>query len=741
MVGISGFKVIGRPAAQPEAAAKVTGGARYTLDVVAPGTLWAGALRSPHPSARILRIDAQRARQLPGVRAVLTSADIPGTRYGRRIFDMPLLATERVRFAGERVAVVAADDAATSEEALSLIDVEYELQPAVFDALRAMQPDAPRVHAALDYRGYVDEPPDVPNVYSSTTSIQGDPDAGFAASDSIVEHTFTTPSQHHAYLEPHSTTVQIDAEGRVHVWLCNKTPHTARQQLSALLGLPEERILMHLSHIGGDFGGKGSVMDAPLCYYLAKATAHPVRMAMDYFEELTAANPRHPSAITIRAGLKQDGRILAWHLTSVFNTGAYAAFLPSGRIGGGSIGPYEIENVRVDSSCVYTNCTPRGHMRAPGSPQATFAIESFMDIAAGSLQMDTIEFRLRNLPEGTKARETLEAAAKAAGWGRPRAQNVGLGVSFFSHGTGSGQANVTLRITDEGKAELTAAAPDTGTGAHTILQQIVAEELGLPLQDVMINCIDTDSTTPDSGVGGSRVSRVYGQATLAAASDMRERLISLAAKVLELPADELSMSQGRVIANAADSSGLNFSELARLAHEDAIGLAVSGSHEAPRGRPAGVAPGGEVSYCAQIAEVEVDLETGEPKLHRFVTAHDVGTILNPVAHEGQILGGVIQGLGYALMEELVYEDGRIVNPHFGAYKIPVIQDIPDIETVLVETPAGPVPYAGKAIGEVSNCPVAPAVANAIADAAGVRIGDLPLTAEKVYRALQSQGHG
>jgi CO/xanthine dehydrogenase Mo-binding subunit len=667
---------------------------------------------------------------------VLTAADLPNRNYGRRILDMPLLARDVVRFAGERVAVIAADDPDIAKTALSLIDVEYEPLPGVFEARHAMQADAPRVHAELDYPGYVDPPPGTPNVYSATTTTRGDPDGGFAHSDVIVEHTFTTPSQHHAYLEPHSTTVSIDGSGRIHVWLCNKTPHTARHQLAALLGCKPDDVVMHLSNIGGDFGGKGSVMDAPLCYYLAKTTGRPVRMAMDYFEELTAANPRHPSLITIRAGLARDGEIQAWHLQSIFNSGAYAAFLPSGRIGGGSTGPYTVQNVRVDSCCVYTNCTPRGHMRAPGSPQSTFAIESFMDVAAHALNMDPIEFRLRNLPEGTKARETLEAASRAAAWQKPRPANVGLGVSFFSHGTGSGQANVLLSVEEDASVTLTIAAPDTGTGAHTILQQIVAEELKLPVSRVAIRCESTDATDSDSGVGGSRVSRVYGQATLAAARELRDRLLQLAAQLLEQPVAELTLASGSVFAGSPEN-GLSFTDLLHAAHAHGTNLSVVGSHEAPRGLPAGVAPGGEVSYCAQIAEIEVDPETGEPHLRRFVSVHDVGTILNPIAHQGQILGGVVQGLGFALTEELVYEDGRIVNPHFGAYKIPAITDIPEIETVLLETPAGPVPYSGKAIGEVSNCPVAPAVANAVEAAVGVRISDLPVTAPKIHRALRN----
>jgi CO/xanthine dehydrogenase Mo-binding subunit len=723
--------------------AKVSGRALYTADRHLEDTLEAVCLRSPVPHARIIAIDTGDALAFPGVTAVLTGRDLPPGNWGRRVFDMPVLAVDRVRFVGERVAVVVADDPDVAEEACRLIQVEYEELPAVFDELEAIADDAPLVHTeVLSYQGYIEPPPPVRNAYSLTSTAVGDIEQGFQAAEDIVEHTFRTPSQHHAYLEPHATTVQVTPEGQTNVWLTNKTPHTARQQLAYLLGLPEEDVVVHMSHIGGDFGGKGSIMDAPLCYHLALATGRPVRMVMDYFDELTAANPRHPSTIRIKAGVMNDGRIVAWDMRTIFNTGAYAAFLPGGRLGGARSGPYQIPNVYAESMCVYTNCTPRGHMRAPGSPQTTFAIESMMDVIASDLKIDPVTLRLRNLADKPRACESIKQAVSASGFFDTKPAQVGRGISFFSHGTGTGQANVRLEIDGEGAVVLYAAAPDTGTGAHTILTQIVAEELTVDPAIVRIVSGDTNETEPDSGVGGSRVSHVYGQAAIAAAQQAKSLLLEHAAELMEAAQEDLSLERGIVQrVGTSTQTGLSIGAIVAASCPEAC-LRVSQTFNAPRRQPGSHSGSDEdIAYCAQIAEVAIDPDTGSVRLQRFVTAHDVGTILNPVAHQGQINGGVIQGLGFALTEELVIDHGRVINPHFGAYKIPSIEDLPALETLLVPSTGGLIPHAGKAIGEVTNCPVAPAIANAVFDAVGVRIATLPITAEKVYLALHTTQAG
>ncbi len=743
---------IGKPIGQIEGRAKVSGRAQYAAGLLLPGMLWGKTLRSPYPHALISRIDTTRARALPGVHAVITGHDLPPTLYGRRMLDMPVLARDRVRFVGERVAVVAADTPDIATQALNLIEVDYEEMPAVFTPLESMKPGAPRIHGDVAvYQGHRDPVSALPNVLSVVERVKGNIEQGFRESDVVFEHSFTTQLQHQVYLEPHASVVRIENDGRIHVWMSNKSPYAARSQLAALVGVPEEQVLVHLTHVGGDFGAKGSLMDTPLCYYLAKATGRPVKMVMSYVEELMAGNPPTSGALTFKTGVKKDGALWAWDARCVWNTGAYGAFLPipTVNVAGGmqAAGSYRIPHVKIESLCAYTNTVPRGHMRSPGSPQVCFAVESHIDMIAAAMGIDPLEFRLRNaLREGdetpvggalqdVRSHETLEAAAKAAGWGTPKAgPHVGRGIGFYDRHVGSGQSSVVLTVDAEGQATLVTVAPDTGTGSHTIFQQIVAEELQLPLSDVHVVAGDTDSVLNDGGVGGSRVTHVTGQATLRADQAARAILARAAADALNMNAADMRLENGSFV-GIDSSQRVSFAEAARRAAERAGGVVtVPITHD-------GGSTVGITSFCAQIAEVEVDPETGQVKVKKFVSAHDVGTILNPIGHQGQIEGGIIQGLGFATSEELLMEDGRISNLHLGEYKVPTMKDIPELITVLVQNPSGPVPYQGKAIGEVGNCPVAGAIANAVYDAVGVRITDLPITAEKVYRALREKERG
>lgn len=735
---------VGRPVGHVEGPDKVTGRARYAADIVLPGTLWGKCLRSPFPHARIVSIDASRARQLPGVHAVITGADIPATLIGRRILDMPVLARDRVRFVGEKVAAVAAASPEIAEEALALIDVEYEELPAVFDPLEAMREDAPRLHEnPASYQGaYLPIPP-IPNVLSRLYHAHGDVQAGFAQADRIFEHTFRVPSVHQGYIEPHACTVQIEPSGKINVWLSNKMPFAARSQIAAALGVSEDRIRVHLVPIGGDFGGKGSIMDAVVCYYLAQRTGRPVKMVMTYTEELMAANPRHAAIITLRTGVTADGRITARQARAIFNSGAYGAFKPTvsvnlhGVISAG--GPYRLPNIEVESLAVYTNTVPCGHMRAPGAPQTVFAVESHMDMIAHELGLDPLEFRLRNvLKEGDvapfgerwrdiRAEETLRAAAEAAGWGTPKPENVGRGIAMYDRVPGSGQSSATLSIDRDAHFTLLTGVPDTGTGSHTVFQQVVAEEFQVPLSAVTVVAGDTDSAAYDQGAGGSRVTHGAGQATLAATRELKQALIDLAARILHRPPEQVQYRDGGISTDAGERLSL-VALMARAAELEETPITRTGTY-VPSGPP------DVTSFCAQVAEVAVDRETGQVTLRRFVSAHDVGTVINPLTHQGQIEGGVIQGMGQALMEQLVIEDGAVTTLNLGDYKLPTMADIPELTTVLVETKAGPAPYEGKAIGELSNVAVPAAVANAVFDAVGVRLTELPITAEKVYRAL------
>jgi carbon-monoxide dehydrogenase large subunit len=718
-------RIVGQRIARVDGIEKVNGAARYSADVTLPGLCWGKALRSPLPHARIVRIDVSKAKALPGVLAVLTAQDLPDLLVGRRMFDMPVLARDRVRFVGERVAVVAALDPDVAEEALALIDVEYEDLPAVFDLASAVEDGAPRVHDDPGaYEGAPAERPH-PNVQSVLRFKLGDVEAGFRQADRVFEHTFTTQLAHQGYLEPHAGVVAIDDDGRVQVWASNKMPFRLKELLSLALSLPPERIRVNLTPIGGDFGGKGSVMDLPLAYHLARATRRPVKMVKRYTEELMAGNPRHPSRVTFRTGVTSDGRIVARRVKALFNSGAYAAFkpAPSVNLGGASMGAgvYRIPNLLIEGMCVYTNNIPCGHARSPGEPQVVFAGESHMDMIARELGLDPAEFRRRNLLkdgdhlanghhlEHVKAAETLEAALKAARWHEPKDPWVGRGVAMTHRHIGVGFTNARVRLTEKGQVILSTALPDTGTGAPLVLRQIVAEVLGLSLDDVAIELATTDDFETDSGVGGSRVTHTGGRAAYHAAEQLKAQ-IDAEARKLGIPATSLAS-----VAQAAAREGRT----------------LQASHFYDAKSHAAV-----TSFTAQVAEVAVDPQTGQVTVRHFTTAHDVGTIINPIGHQGQIEGGLVQGLGFALMEEMQTDEGRIGTLSLGDVKLPTIQDIPPLTTVIVQDLVGPGPFNAKAIGEGSISAVAPAIANAVADACGARIRDLPITAEKVYAALR-----
>ena len=735
------YTTIGQPTPRIEGPAKVTGATQYTADVALPGTLWGRALRSPLPHARIVRIDTSRAQQMPGVHVVLTGADVRGIRYGRRLFDVPVLAEDRVRFAGERVAAVAAADRDAAEAALALIDVEYEELPAVFDPLAALEEDAPILHPEVNSYIGLPKPLDKPsNAFARDTWSKGNIDEGLAQADRIIENTFTVPRQHQAYLEPHSCLVWLDDQGRVQVWASSKVPYQVKEQLSVALGLPKERIRLNPVAIGGDYGGKGSPMDIPLAYFLALRTGRPVRMVMDYVEELTAGNPRHAAIIQLKTGVKRDGTIVAHQARVVFDSGAYGGFkpVPTVNLGGAAKagGPYKIPHVHIESVQVYTNTIPGGFMRAPGEPQAVFAIESHIDCIARQLGIDPLDFRLQNLLEtgfetpigtryqGIRAQATLEAAAAAAGYRTPKAPNIGRGIAMGERPPAGGESHAAVTLNPDGSVMVHTSIFEPGTGTYTILRQIVAEELQIPLQSIRVQVWDTDGVPFDTGVGGSRVTRVAGQAAYQAAREASREMCITAAELLAWPEEALTLRGADVIRQDTGDSH-SWAALLQRRGEPVVGKgAVQDMHPSP-----------VTSFTAQVAEVVVDPETGAVQLLRFTTAHDVGQVLNPVDHQGQIEGAVMQGIGYALSEELVVDEGRVTTVSFGEYKIPNMQDIPVLHTVILASESGPGPYNARGIGENPSGPVAPAIANAVADAVGVRIKDLPTTAEKVYRAL------
>jgi CO/xanthine dehydrogenase Mo-binding subunit len=720
---------------------KATGEARYTADVLLPGTLWVKVLRSPFSHARITRIDTSKAESAPGVRAVVTGADVRGILMGRRYRDVPVLAQDRVRFIGERVAAVAADTPEMAQQALELISVDYQELPTVFDPEQALQEGAPILHPDLNSYPGLPKPLEAPsNAFSYDVWEHGDLAAGFAQSDVIVENTFTVSRQHQAFLEPHCCLVWIDEHERVQVWSPNKVPHGLKQSMSAALGIAKETIRVNPVAIGADFGGKGCPLEEPLCYVFALRTGRPVKMVMEYQEEFIAGAPRHAAILHLKTGVKRDGTILAHQMEAILDSGAYGGLRPSASIGGiaHAGGCYKSPNARIVVKRVYTNNIPGGQMRAPGEPQGFFAAESQMDCVARKIGMDPLEFRLKNLIEDgdktmtgshyeeIRAKETLKAAVKAAGYGTTKGLNVGRGIAMGYRGPGAGTTSLTLTLSPDGSAVLHTSVFEQGTGTYTTLRQIVAEELGLDPDEIQVKILDTDSGVSfDTGIGGSRGTRVAGGAAFSVVAEVKEELFTLAEKLLGWPKAETTI-EGREILRKKTKERRRWDEL--LA---GVGRSISKQVVNRDNEHSPV-----TAFAAQVAEVSVDPESGEVKLLHFTTAHDTGIIINPVGHQGQIDGGVVQGIGYGLMEQVQVDSGRVNTTHFGDYKIPTPKDIPDLTTVIVKANGGVGPYKTKGIGENPVTPVAPAIANAIEDAVGVRIRDLPITAEKVYKALQ-----
>ena len=744
------YSYVGKPAPKIEGAKKVSGQALYTADHLLPGTVWGKILRSPYPHARISRINTERAKKHAGVLGVLTAADIPEVLTGRRLRDMPMLARDRVRFIGEKVAVVAAEERDVAEEAAQLIEVEYEPVTPVFDPLMAITEGAPELHERLaEYQGLpsIGAPPK--NTYSHEEWLLGDIEQGFREADRIFEDRFSTQHVHQTYLEPHSSVVSIDRDtGIIHVWVSNKVPYNTKNSLSDAIGVPAEKIVIHVSTIGGDFGGKGALMDLPLCYFLSQRLNRPVRMVMSYTEELTAANPRHAAQIAIKTGLRNDGRITARQIKVYWNGGAYGAMkpIPTVNLPGAvkAAGAYAIPNVRIDSYAIYTNSVPCGHFRSPGLVQLAFAGESQIDMIAAAMKIDPFELRLRNaLTDGfptpdvkgmvdVKCKEVLETAAKATNWKKKNLPaHVGRGMALSYRHVGLGDANARMRLNPDGKISILTTYADTGTGAHTILCQMVAEVLNVPLHQIGLEVGTTDAFRSESGTGASRVTFVLGQAVLKAAAQLKSLLCEQAAAMFGTASDKVMLKNGRLWTDQPATRSLSLAEFARAAADKNLKLEVESYHAERETPPEGV-------FAACIAEVAVDPTTGQVTVRKLDTIHDVATILNPVGHQGQIDGGIMQGVGYGLMEELVMDEGRVTTANLGEYKVPNIHDVPQLRTTFVHSHEGASPFQSKEIGESAISQVAPAIANAVYDAVGVRIMDLPLTAEKVFRALQAQ---
>src|ERR1043166_1124159 len=737
------YKFVGKSVPRLEGAEKVTGQTRYAADIDIPGALWAKVLRSPLPHARVVSVDTSKAARLPGVAAVISGADVSRYMTGLRMKDMPLLAVDRVRRGGEPVAAVAAETAAIAEEALSLIDVKYEELPFVTDPLEAIRPGAPLLHDnPAAYKNAPERSTELPNIQSLGQWSNGDVEAAFKNASRIFEHTFRTPLGFHAYIEPHACAVKIGDDGQIEVWASNKSPFTLRDRFARDFELDAKKIKVHILSVGGDFGGKTSVLEVPICYFLAERARKPVKMVLDYAEELAACSHRHPAVITLRTGVDADGKLCALQAKAIFSGGAYAALKANAEVT--VQGPrrvasyYRIPAIQVETLCAYTNQVSCTQTRTPGSPQVVFAMESQIDIIARELGVDPVEFRRKNLlndgdpsPFGQKlqnilAHETLDKAIDASGWKKPKGKKIGGGVAVYERPSGAGRSGAAITIEADGAVTVLLGVPDVGPGIHTVVQQIVSEVLETDRDHVTVRVEDTDTSPYDSGTGGSKSTNSVGHAGYQAATEIKEKILALAASRIGCRPEDIKAENGRYAAPGRNR--MSFEEVMRLAVEqNGESLTHLSVYEPSRAAI--------TSFAAQGAEVEVDPGTGQVKVKKLTTVHDAGKVLNHLTYQGQVDGGVVTGLGFALMEDNSLSDGKPAPANLGDFKIPPVADVPDLTTLLMETAAGPTPFQGKAIAEIPNVPTAPAVANAIADAVGVRIFDLPLTAEKVYAAL------
>jgi CO/xanthine dehydrogenase Mo-binding subunit len=752
---------IGKSIPKVDSYPKALGSAIYINDISFPNMLWGKVLRSIFPHAKILNIDKSKALRLHGVKAVITYEDIPDGRYGPFIKDEPVLARDKVRYIGEPVAAVAAIDKEIAEEAIQLIEVDYEELPAVFDPLEAMKTEAPIIHE--DLKSYFCVFPaiqDRRNVCSHTTFIEGDIQRGFKESDLIVEDTFKTHMHHQSYIEPSGAIALIDPSGKIIIYSSTQSIFITQSRVSESLKIPMSKIRVIAPNVGGGFGGKIETNVQPICVALSQKTGLPVKIVLTREEEFSASRPRHPCIIWGKLGVKKDGTFVAKEMVNVFDTGAYADDGP-GVAGFGSLmarGPYRVPHLKIEGYCVYTNKVKAGAFRGFGNPQTTFASESLIDMAAKELGLDPLEIRLKNslnpgdLSVGRQPiysvgiKECLEKAASAIGWKEKKEKYRGRGIASINHISGLLTVSAIVRVNEDGTISLHVGTMDIGQGSDTILTQIVAEELGVSIDDINLVIRDTDATPYTWATSASRLTYTGGNAVRLAAIDAREQLLDLAAKQLDENKEDLMIRDKRVFVKYSPEKGITFQQLGAISCWVKGGPIIGKSSfmvEKPAfdrsgfyGFPFGTMSG--YIFAAQAVEVEVDPETGKVKVIKGASAHDVGHAIHPQNVEGQIEGGFVQGLGYALYEEIVFDNGKVINPSFADYKIPNSLDTPPITPIIVEAYDETGPYGAKGLGEPGLVGVAPAVANAIFDAIGVRIKDLPITPEKIIDAIKGR---
>jgi len=759
--------VVGRSVTKIDAEKLASGAPAFTDDFSPSGMLFAKVLRSPHAHARILRVDATQALTSPEVHAVLWHRDVKAILHTRAGQSHPepspydtVVLPDKARLIGDRVAVVAAESLPAAEQACRHIDVDYEILPAICDMEQALGETATLIHEVPDPRGIAEGGRS--NVAARIDRQVGDVDAALAAADVVIERTYHLPRVQASHIEPHVCIAWLDTDGRLNVRTSTQVPFHLRRILARILELPEAHIRVIKPRVGGGFGDKQELVLEDLTCLLALRTGRPVRLEFTREEELTAARCRHPQRITMTTGAKRDGTITAQRMYVLADTGAYGshALTVQGNTGQKVLPMYPAPNIHFQVDCVYTNNPISGAFRGYGAPQGCFAVESNIDELARELGRDPLDLRQQNhirlgdtdplsahLGEGksglvrvirsTGLEEAIRRGSEAIGWDRKKAPTAayferGLGMAIAMQGSGIAGvdwAGATVKLNDDGSVNLLVGATDIGQGSDTVLAQIAAEELGIAYEKVIVLSSDTDLTPFDVGAYASSTTYISGGAVQKAAAALKDQLRQLLAEHWSCAADEVSFRADMAL--GPDGKTKTSREVALLAlYEAKIQPQATASHLSDESPP---------PFAAQFADVEVDTETGQVFVRKFVSAVDVGTAVHPQLVEGQIEGAVSQGLGYALFEEmLVDRRGKVANSSFLDYKIATALDMPELATILVETDEPSGPFGAKAAGEVPMDGPAPAIVNAIHDAIGKRVYRIPATSERVWRVLRGE---
>lgn len=750
----SPFRIIGKSFPRLDARGKVSGKAIYGTDFAMQGMLHGKLVHSPIASGEIISVDTSRAMAMPGVYEVVTAKDIPAQRYGSFVKDMEVFASGRVNFIGQPVAAVVARTAEEAEAAAKAVKVEYREQAAVFTTEDAVKADAPLVHP--DWQEYKAVPTvkRQGNITNQARLVLGDVDKALKESYRVFTHRFVTNVVHPGYTEPRAAIAHWADGSQLHVWSNTQLPFEAQATLAEIFKITPSQVRVNVTVIGGGFGGKLRLGVEHYAAAAALKAGRPVKFVSSCEEEMTSALPRQPLTIDLTTGVTKGGKILAKAASILVDTGATSG---SGVGVASSVmlmlaGPYKIPNLRLESRSVYTNKTPTGSFRAPAGPQGNFAVESQMDIIADALGIDPLEFRLRNIvregdlaPNGQKLEsvsleECLLKAADAIGWKDRRPEpGRGKGIACAWWTTTSGSSGVYVKVGPDGQVFLNTGCAEIGTAALTGAAQVLAEALGIELGSIQIVSGDTASTPFDFGAQGSRTAFAVGNACIDAVGKLHQRMKEIAAKQFSAKAEEIEIDGGA--AKFGDKL-LSLKEIAAIAQTSQGGLIAHGTfiapptlHDKERTENMVITAINSPSFHAHAVDLSVDAETGEVKIHDYVVVQDVGRAINPTYIEGQIEGGVVQGIGQALSEEIVYENGIVRNAGLTDYKMPTAMDAPNIRSFIVESPSKVGPYGAKGVGEPPVIHPPATIANAIASAVSARVQTLPITAEKIVRTL------